>query len=119
MAIKDTADVRGRGPRTTQSVMEPPDSVPHPDAFFGELTASEHGRLRSETIAAARASLPCSHCGSTAEPVMRKPERFSAEWWDEPATYLACADCGLYLEPLSVWLHYPAWFMADMRAGPD
>jgi len=97
--------------------MEPPKSVPHPDAFFRDLTSGEHEELRAEAVAAASAELPCSRCGSTAEPVTRKPERLSAEWWDDPAAYLACADCGECLALLPVWLHYPAWFMADVRAG--
>jgi hypothetical protein len=66
-------------------------------------------------MASARDELPCDRCGSTAEPVTRKPEPLSAEWWDDPAEYLGCADCGHYLARLSVWLHYPASFFVDRR----
>ena len=95
--------------------MEPPESTPHPDAVFAALTRDEHARVRAEAQDAARAELPCECCGSTAEPVVRKPERLSAEWWDDPSAYLACADCGCCLALLPVWLHYPAWFMSDLR----
>jgi hypothetical protein len=97
--------------------MEPPYSTPHPDAFDSGLTYDEHAVIGAEAQAQAHDQLPCRECGSTAEPVTRKPERLSADWWDDPSAYLGCADCGAYLEPLPVWLHYPAWFMGDRRAG--
>ena len=73
--------------------------------------------IRAEALAEARKELPCSECGSTAEPVTRKPERLSANWWDDPSAYLACRDCGNYFAPLPVWLSYPAWHMSDVRFG--
>lgn len=93
--------------------MEPPESTPDPDQFFRRLTTDEHAGLRTQALAAARAELPCSRCGSVAEPIARRPERLSYQWWDDPSPYLACRDCGNYLEALPVWLQYPAWFMAD------
>ena len=98
--------------------MEPPDSVPHPDAVFADITRDEHARLRTESSEAARKELPCERCGSTAEPVAFKPEFRSVERWIDPAPYLACADCSHCLGMLSVWLGYPAWFMESVRNRP-
>jgi hypothetical protein len=57
------------------------------------------GTLTIETVesklvlrpVAASARCPC---GSRDAPVMQKPEKGSADWWDDPLEYLGCPSCG-------------------------
>lgn len=39
----------------------------------------------------------CPTCGNATTPLVKEPAFGSAEWWDDPSGYLACADCGAFL----------------------
>jgi hypothetical protein len=41
--------------------------------------------------------LPCRECESVAWPVVSKPERGSADWWEDTSAYFVCRSCGTYL----------------------
>lgn len=41
--------------------------------------------------------LPCEDCGTVAWPTITKPERESAEWWDDPSPSFSCRKCGRHL----------------------
>jgi hypothetical protein len=46
---------------------------------------------------------PCPACGLVGPPVLEKPERESAEWWDDPGAWWVCAECShLYGDELRI-----------------
>jgi len=50
----------------------------------------------------APAHLACSACSHEVEPVVTKPKWGTADWWDDPAPYLACPQG-----------HFLAWMSVD------
>jgi hypothetical protein len=59
----------------------------------------------------APARLSYQTCGSEVEPVVTKPKRGTADWWDDPAPYVACPS-GHFLAWMSVdedrYYHWPS-----------
>ena len=69
---------------------------------FRNMTSyPDHGSPVRKAREAARAKTPCAGCGTDAEPVLRKPHPFSAEWELDRSTYFGCAVCGALLARLS------------------
>ncbi len=67
---------------------------------FEEMTPEQVEETKRRAFEAARKELPCASCGSSDEPVLAKPKRGTADWWDDPSVYVGCAVCGRYLEIL-------------------
>ena len=65
-----------------------------------EMTPEQAEETKRRAIESAREQLPCSSCGSNEEPVLAKPKRGTADWWDDPSVYVGCSSCGAFFELL-------------------
>lgn len=66
--------------------------------------------------AQAIANMPCCDCGTTAWPIVFRPPRESAAWWDDPGVYFACAKCQRYLGVTPV---VPGWSRRETTNYPQ
>ena len=67
---------------------------------FEEMTPKQAEEAQRRALEAARLELPCAGCGSNEDPVLAKPKRGTADWWDDPSPYVGCSSCGRYLADL-------------------
>ncbi len=65
-----------------------------------EMTPEQVEETKQHALEATRQNLPCPNCGSNDEPVLVKPKRGTADWWDDPSVYVGCFSCGRYLQDL-------------------
>lgn len=88
---------------------------------LAKSTREERNQILAGARARAREALPCANCGSSADPLVRKPRPLSLAWWDDANCYMGCADCGRFLADLPI--AYPfVWeseVPADLEDDPN
>ena len=73
-----------------------------------EVTPGQVEKTKRRALELARAQLPCSNCGSNDEPVLAKPKRGTADWWNDPSVYVGCTSCGAFFTNLPS-IHQYIW----------
>jgi GTP pyrophosphokinase len=82
------------GPAQTSELPSPGDRSP-PAADWPAITPKPGAEYTPHATSATPPAELCE-CGSSAPPLALKPQRGSAEWWDDPSAFWRCPECGRY-----------------------